>query len=86
MFLSLAEINFPKDLVMKALMSIMVVVMCDNELMMVNGDGSGGGDADGHGDDGDGEAVMMKNEIVGQSPGERAGCDKRLNVPQFVTR
>ena len=60
--------------------------MCDNELMMVNGDGSGGGDADGHGDDGDGEPVMMKNEIVGQSPGERAGCDKRLNVPQFVTR
>ena len=60
--------------------------MCDNELMMVNGDGSGGGDAGGHGDDGNGEAVMMKNEIVGQSPGERAGCDKRLNVPQFVTR
>ena len=53
---------------------------------MVNGDGSGGGDADGHGDDGDGEAVMMKNEIVGQSPGERAGCDKRSNVPQFVKR
>ena len=54
--------------------------------MMVNGDGGGVGDADGHGDDGDGEPVMMKNEIVGQSPGERAGCDKRLNVPQFVTR
>ena len=60
--------------------------MCDNELMMVNGDGGGVGDADGHGDDGDCEPVMMKNEIVGQSPGERAGCDKRLNVPQFVTR
>ena len=59
--------------------------MCDNELMM-NGDVSGGGDADGHCDDCDGEPVMMKNEIVGQSPGERAGCDKRLNVPQFVTR
>ena len=55
--------------------------MCDNELMMVNGDGIGD-----DGDGGDDEAVMMKNEIVGQSPGERAGCDKRLNVPQFVTR
>ena len=39
--------------------------MCDNELMMVNGDGGGGGNADADGDDGDGEPVMMKNEIVG---------------------
>ena len=45
--------------------------MCDNELMMVNGDGGGGGNADAGGDDGDGEPVMMKNEIVGQSPAGR---------------